>query len=199
MFSQGLTMKIKLIMLTVAMSCAFAGNVMAMTKAEYKTQEAQISADYKASREKCEVMKGNAKDICKAEAKGTEKIAKAELTAQYQPGAKNTEKVALAKADAAYDTAKEKCDDLSGNAKDVCVKDAKAAHVKALEAAKVADARAETNVAPDKKAADVSEARKDANQNVREAEYKAARERCDALSGDVKDKCVADAKRIHGQ
>ena len=71
--------------------------------------------------------------------------------------------------------------------------------MKALEAAKVADARAETNVAPAKKAAYVSEARKDANQNVREAEYKAARERCDALSGDVKDKCVADAKRVHGQ
>jgi hypothetical protein len=33
--------------------------------------------------------------------------------------------------------AKEKCDDFSGNSKDVCQKDAKAAHVKALESAKV--------------------------------------------------------------
>ncbi len=30
-------------------------------------------------------------------------------------------------------------------------------------------------------------------------EHKAAKERCDALSGDAKSKCVDDAKRVHGQ
>jgi len=44
----------------------------------------------------------------------------------------------MAKAAATYDTAKEKCDDLSANAKDVCVKDAKAAHTKAKDDAKMA-------------------------------------------------------------
>ena len=33
----------------------------------------------------------------------------------------------MKKADAEYDVAKERCDDLAGNAKDVCQKDAKAA------------------------------------------------------------------------
>jgi hypothetical protein len=99
------------------MSCAFAGNAMAMTKEEHKAQEDRISADYKASRDKCGTLKDNAKDICISEAKGTEKIAKAELEAQYKPSPRNTEKVAIAKADAAYDTAKEKCDDQKGNDK----------------------------------------------------------------------------------
>jgi hypothetical protein len=36
----------------------------------------------------------------------------------------------MAKVDADYAVAKEKCDDFSGNAKDVCVKEAKAAQVK---------------------------------------------------------------------
>jgi hypothetical protein len=43
-----------------------------------------------------------------------------------------------------YDVAKEKCDDLSGNAKDVCVKDAKAAQAKAKAEAK--DDRADASV-----------------------------------------------------
>ena len=46
-------MKTKLLMLTVAISCVFAGNAMALTKAEYKTQKDQISAEYKAGRDKC--------------------------------------------------------------------------------------------------------------------------------------------------
>jgi len=49
------------------------------------------------------------------------------------------------------------------------------------------------------KQADVAEARKDAAAEKNEANYKAAKERCDALSGDAKSKCVDDAKRVHGQ
>jgi len=187
-------MKTRLLMLTAVMSCAFAGHAMAMTKEEHKAQEDRISADYKASRDKCGTLKDNAKDICISEAKGTEKVAKAELEAQYKPSARNTEKVAIAKADAAYDTAKERCDDQKGNAKDVCIKDAKAAHVKAKEDAKVAKANAD----PNKDKADKTEAKKDANAEKREAEYKAAKERCDALSGNAKDSCQNDAKAKYG-
>lgn len=43
----------------------------------------------------------------------------------------------MAKGDAAYDTAKEKCDDSSDNEKTVFRADAKAAHVKANEEARV--------------------------------------------------------------
>src|SRR4051794_17601796 len=100
-------MKTKLLMLTAVMTCVFAGQAMAMTKEEHKAQGDRISADYKASRDKCKAMKDNAKDICVAEAKGNEKIAKAELEAQYKPSPRNDEKVAVAKGDAAYDVAKE--------------------------------------------------------------------------------------------
>ena len=39
-----------------------------------------------------------------------------------------------------------------------------------------------------------TDARADASQDKRRAEYLAARERCDAYSGDAKDRCVSDAK-----
>lgn len=159
-------MKTQLVMLTAVMSCAFAGQAMALTKEEYKAQDDRISADYKAAREKCNTLKANAKDICVAEAKGVEKTAKAELEAQYKPSPRNDEKLTVAKADAVYDVAKEKCDDLApsasagpaaspgagaaanasaASAKDTCVKDAKAAHTKAKEDAKVARAAADTS------------------------------------------------------
>ncbi|MBT9474528.1 hypothetical protein [Polaromonas sp.] len=188
-------MKIKLLALTFAVSCAFAGNAMALTKDEYKTQKDQISADYKVNRDKCATLKANAKDICVAEAKGVEKVAKAELEAQYKPSAKNTQKIALAKGDAAYATAKEKCDDLAGNAKDVCVKDAKAALVKAKEDAKVVKAAVDTSK---EKAQTMGEVKKDASAATREADYKAAKERCDSLAGAAKDTCLSDAKAKFG-
>ena len=121
-------MKSKLLLLSVAMTCVFSTSAFAMTKAEHKTQKEAISGTYKADREKCNAMKANAKDICVAEAKGAEKIAKAELVAAYQPSPRNTEKVSKVKHDAAYDIAKEKCDDSTGDAKSACKKDAKMKH-----------------------------------------------------------------------
>ncbi|MES2911229.1 MAG: hypothetical protein V4718_07575 [Pseudomonadota bacterium] len=188
-------MKHKLLMLTVALSCTLAGNAMALTKDEYKSGKDRISADYKVNKQKCDGLKSNARDICESEAKGIEKVAKAELESQYKPTPRNMEKVGFAKADAAYDTAKEKCDDMAGNAKDVCVKDAKAAQVKAKEDAKVAKASADVNKAKSEKVADASQ---DANKAKNEADYKAARERCDALAGAPKDSCVNDAKAKFG-
>ena len=91
-------MKTKLLMLSVALSCTFAGSAIAMTKAEYKTQKDQISADYKGNRDKCASLKANAKDICVAEAKGAEKVAKAELETKYKPSPRHDEQFAMAKA-----------------------------------------------------------------------------------------------------
>ncbi|MCJ7689191.1 MAG: hypothetical protein MUO60_07720, partial [Clostridiaceae bacterium] len=85
----------------------------------------------------------------------------------------------------------EKCDDLSGNAKDVCVKDAKAMHVKAKEDAKVLKASMDTSK---DKAQTMGEVKKDASAATREADYKAAKERCDSLAGAAKEACESDAK-----
>jgi len=131
-----------LITLAIASCMGFAGAAGAMTKDEYKAQKDKISADYKAAKERCDPLKDNAKDICTVEAKGNEKVAKAELEAQYKPTPKHDEKAKIAKADAAYELAKEKCDDQSGNAKDVCKKDAKAAYTSAKADAKATKAAA---------------------------------------------------------
>ena len=94
-------------------------------------EEDRIEADYKAAKAKCEPMKGNQKDVCEKEAKAKEKVAKAELDAKNDPSPRNQRKVAEAKAGGEYDVAKEKCDDLKGNEKDACQKQAKAKHEQA--------------------------------------------------------------------
>jgi len=106
----------------------------AMDRKVKNADEERIEAEYKADKAKCDAMTGNAKDVCIKEAKGKEKVAKAELGAKADPSARTQRKVQEAKADAQYDVARERCDDLKGKEKDACQKDAKAAHEKAKAA-----------------------------------------------------------------
>lgn len=107
-----------------------------MSKEEASAEKARIEADYKAQRTSCDSLSGNAKDICVEEAKGKEKVAKAELEYRRDASAKNQDEVAEARAEAQYAVAKERCDDLGGDRKDVCMKEAKAAKAKAEADAK---------------------------------------------------------------
>jgi hypothetical protein len=152
----------------------------AMTKAEHSSAKTQISADYKSAKAGCSSMSGNAKDICMAEAKGAEKVAKADLEARYTGKEKHQYDLRMAKAEAAYSIAKEKCDDRAGNDKDVCMKEAKAAEVKAKADAKMTKT--------------VKNATTDSMDDRMTADYKVAVEKCDALSGDAKTACVNSAK-----
>ena len=103
---------------------------------------------------------------------------------------------AVKNADAQFEIAKDPCASLSSNAKNVCVKEAKAELVKGKANAKVDRVASDT----DKEAATKqAEARKDASADKREAELKVAIEKCDALAGPTKDACVSNAKAQFGQ
>jgi hypothetical protein len=155
------------------------------SQADYATGKSRISADFKADKAACSSLAANAKDICVEEANAKEKVARAELEAAHTGTATDRNKVLVAKAESAYAVAKEKCDDLAGNAKDVCVKEAKAVEVKALADAKLGKQVAEANVS----AAD----------DKRDADYKVAAEKCDALAGDAKAGCLSAAKAKFGK
>ena len=94
--------------------------------------------------------------------------------------AKSDYKQKVAAADTEYKSAKARCDAMSGNEKDVCIKEAKAAQKKAK-----ADAKA------DRKSTNV---RAEAREEKREANRSVAKEKCDSLSGDAKDRCQREAK-----
>jgi hypothetical protein len=155
------------------------------SQADYATGKSRISADFKADKTACSSLAGNAKDICVEEAIAKEKVARAELDAGHTGTAADRNKVLVVKAESGYAVAKEKCDDLAGNAKDVCVKEAKAVEVKALTDAKVGK--------------QIGEATASAAEDKRDAEYKVAAEKCDAMSGDAKAGCLSAAKAKFGK
>lgn len=210
----------KISVIILAIGLAFSANAMAesMSKTQYKSHVKSIESVYKVDKAGCDSSTGNAKDICVAEAKAKQSVAKADLEVNYKPSNKTRYDARVAKADADYSIASEKCDDKAGNDKDVCVKEAKATKVHQIADAKTQmkskNANAEANetsggaqaVANEKtgeanaKAAETkADARKDATTEKRDADYAVAKEKCDALAGGVKDKCISDAKLRFGQ
>jgi hypothetical protein len=119
-------MKQHLILIAIASTCLIAGQAGAMTQDEYKVAKEKIEADYKVDKASCDSLKGNANDVCEKEAKGKENVAKAELEQQYKPSDRNSRNVKEEKVKAAYEVAKEKCDDMKGESKSACEKQAKA-------------------------------------------------------------------------
>ena len=156
-----------------------------MTADEYRVTRDRIEAEYKDSKAACDRLTDNAKDVCREEAKGREKIARAELEYNRSGSPKDATGLAEARVDAAYAVAKEKCDDRTGNDKNLCVSEAKTARTKAL-----ADAKAEQKV---------GEARRDAAADKRDADYNLAKEKCEALAGDNRATCLASAKARYGK
>ena len=128
-------MRIRIVTFIAVLVCGIASASLAMTRSEFMAQKDIFENTYKLSRYNCGSLKANAKDICISQAKGVRKVAVAELESTFEPGIRKTEKLTMAKANAAYDTAKERCDDSTGNAKNVCKKQARAAHVKAIQEA----------------------------------------------------------------
>jgi hypothetical protein len=175
----------KLAFVTAALLAVPLAQAANMSKADYSAGKTRIKAEYKAAKAACGTQTGNAKDICIEEGKAKEKVALAELEYGYTGKEADRNKVLTAKADSTYAVAKERCDDLSGNPKDVCVKEAKAVQIKALADAKMGK--------------EIGEARKDAAVDKRDADYKVAIEKCDALSGDAKSSCVSSAKTTYGK
>lgn len=178
-------LNLKITLVAAALLAFSAAQAATMAKADYQAGKTRISADYKADKAACSSMSANAKDICVQEAKAKEKVARAELEYGYTGKARDGAKVMEVKAKTAYAVAKEKCDDQSGNAKDVCRKEAKAVEVKALADAKMGK--------------QIGEARKDAAADKRDADYKVAAEKCDALAGDPKTSCMNAAKAKYGK
>jgi len=201
--------KLNINAIALAVSLAFSAGALAegLSKADYKAGKDKIAAEYKMAKAACATLSGNPNDICIAEAKGKEKTAKAELEVSYNPTRKTRYQALVAKAEADYAVAKERCDDMTGNAKDVCVKEAKAAQTTAKADAKAqyetqdakATAKEKSAEARSDAKAKTADANKDAAADKLAAEYAVAKEKCDTYAGNAKDRCLEQAKTRFGK
>jgi hypothetical protein len=190
--------------ITIVLSLTFgiAAHAQTMSKAEYKAAKEKIEAQYTAAQVPCASLSGNPKKICAVEAKGNKKIALETLDASNKPSAKSQRDVRDATADAQYALAKQKCHDLAGNAKDVCIQEAKSAETASKADAKLefktsdakADAKASTQQATSKASDKVQDARSEAITDKADAQYKVEKEKCETFAGTAKDNCLTQAK-----
>lgn len=187
----------------------FNAGVMAQTlsKDAYQAAEDHIAAVYTADKTNCDSLSGNTQDICIAAAKGKEKVAMAELAARNEPTAENHYNALVAKAEADYAVANQKCDEKTGNNKDICVQEAKAAETRVKADAEAQMKTSAANKAANEKSGEAgmkareagTEARQEAATEKRDANYAVALEKCDSFAGDAKDRCVDEAKAKYGK
>jgi len=166
-----------------------------MSKEAYRAQQQRIEAEYDATRARCKPLDRTARNICNEKARGARDIAAAELDMQMKPTADNDEKVRMARAEAVHAVSLQTCKTLEGNAREVCRKDAKAV---------LAGARAEAKlqkdlVAQSLKSDRLVRASSPADPGQAEAQFAAARERCDMVPGEGRESCLADARRRFSQ
>ncbi len=156
-----------------------------LSKPEFNRGKSQIGADYVAAKTACKTQVDNARDICIEEAKGKQKVARANLQYAYSGKPGDLTQAEEAKAKAVYEVAKEKCDDLVGNDKSVCAKEARAVEVKALANARMVGK--------------IGDTQREGVLDKVDADYKVAAEKCDTLAGEAKASCVASAKTKFGK
>jgi hypothetical protein len=174
-----------LLLLGAAILWASHCRAQAVPDAKTAYQQARDTAEttFKNARARCDSIAGNPHDVCVAEAKAARVQADEEAGAAYENTLAAYTRARMRIASANYDRDKARCDGLTGNNKDVCMAQAKAALIAAQ-----ADAKA------DKKAI---EARSEAREDKQKAAYKVALEKCDAYAGAVKDRCVTQAKAAY--
>jgi hypothetical protein len=183
------------IALAVLLAAAGAQAQQAMSKDAFRAQKKAIEATYDAHQARCKPHKGNQREVCMARVRGERDIAVAELDMRFKPSAKNDEKLRMARAEANYDVAKTQCETMEGNAKEVCQKDAKA-----VLAAAEAEAKLQNQVAEVHRRSDaVVQDRSQQQLAQMEAQFAAARERCEMLQGEARNDCLINARKRFGK
>ncbi len=175
-------LQVRAFALAVGMAISTASFADTLSASQYQTSKDRIAADYKAAQAACERLAGNANEICEEQAKGNRSVGVAELEYRVSGSEADRAEVATTKSQAAHSVAVQKCADQAGNPKDVCVKEADAAQMKADADTKMAQAGADV--------------RHQAAEETREADYQVAVEKCDALTGNAKTACISHAQAL---
>jgi hypothetical protein len=166
-----------------------------MSKDEIKANLVRIEEQYDHAQTRCRRVQGHARELCNEHARGERDIEVAELELRAHPTADNDQKLRVARAEAAYSTSLVKCKDMDGQARVVCRDDAR----RTFNDAK-AEAKLQREVADQTLRADNSVRERTAEaERVAQAQFNAARERCEMLPGEGRAACIADAKKRFGR
>lgn len=107
-----------------------------MSPSDFSASKRGIEAQAQTALAACRDLEGQAKDLCKAEARAEERVRKADLDAQYRGTVAAAADARVVRAKARYDVAKVKCSDQRGDEKVSCLRNARSDKDKALAEAK---------------------------------------------------------------
>ena len=179
------TIKRQLAVTFAATLTIFTAQASTVAQDNYKASKEQISAEYKLDKTACGTLKHNSKEVCLVQAEGKRKVARAEIEYGQSGSPADEGRVLQVKAVAQHEVARQKCADLAGNGKDVCLKEARKIRTKAVVDAKTTQK--------------VVEQKRDAAQKRRDTDFSLAVRKCDALAGDAKATCMVQAKANFGK
>ena len=155
-----------------------------LSQEDYEAGRTLIASVFKADEASCASRAGNALAVCTEQAKAKRRANTAELDYSRSGTPSDLNSLWVVKASATFAVARQRCDDLAGRSKDLCVTEAQAQQTKSLADAKLGKA--------------VGDARRDAEQDKRYADFQVASQKCDALAGAAKSNCQSEAKARFG-
>jgi hypothetical protein len=138
-----------------AVACAERPN---MSLTDYLARKKLLSAEHRGAWVACGVNPSVNRDICLAEAMGSDWIAKADLEVAYRSTARSRFEASEARAQASFWVSRERCTDIVPATREVCLESADATLARALAGAKVQMKAAEAARAVDDLCADATAA-----------------------------------------
>ena len=123
---------------TIVLSAAVDAPRTLMSRADYSDGKKAIEAGTRTALARCRESEGAAKDICRALARGDERVKKADLYARYLGTVAAADDARIARAMAAYEVAKARCGIRKGVERSDCLRSAREENGKAVSGAKLA-------------------------------------------------------------
>jgi hypothetical protein len=173
----------------------------------YRSTKYGIVAEFDSSVAACSSLSNVARNLCKALARRQYIVAMAVLEASYKPSPEARYKARINIADADYLVAQRLCDNKSGGARNLCLREARGAQMAAKADAIEMDENSNAYRAARNKAdarqftredEERAEARKDSAFEKRNTEFEISKERCDPLTDRFKVACAEESKRRLG-
>jgi hypothetical protein len=107
-----------------------------MSRSDYASAKQAIESESRQALGACRAVEGQARDLCKAQVRGEERVKKAELTARYRGTVSAAEEARLARVSAEYELARVKCGATSGAERGECLTAARAFKARAIAEAR---------------------------------------------------------------
>lgn len=103
-----------------------------MSRADYAVARQAIESETREAIGRCRGLDGNARELCKAQARAEERVKKADLSARYLGTVAAAEEAKVARVRAEYDLARARCGTAGGAERGECLSAARAEKVRAI-------------------------------------------------------------------